>query len=86
MADAMMSTSGVCALVAGIWVLSPDLRTQLANTSGGDLADQVRVTMARAESYSYEFLGVAAGDQAADPMLVGFLIVAGVITVLMLRS
>ena len=79
MADAMMSTSGLCALVAGIWILSPDLRVQIANASGSELSSQVRVTIARAETYGYEFLGLVSGDQAADPLLVGFAIGAVVI-------
>ena len=81
----MVGASGLCTLVAGMSIISPDIRTQV-NAFAGDPAVQLSAMASRALDYG-NMLVRAAGDYAPDstPMM-GFAIVAVFLTFMMFRS
>jgi len=81
----MVGASGVCTLIAGMSILSPDVRTQI-NAFAGDPAVHLSALTASALDYG-NLLVRAAGDYTPDSTpLMGFAIVAVVLTFMMFRS
>ena len=81
----MVGASGLCTLVAGASIISPDVRTQI-NAFAGDPAVHVSALTSRAMDYGHMLLR-AAGDYTPDSTpFMGFAIVAVVLTLMMFRS
>jgi hypothetical protein len=84
-ADAMVGASSLCAMVAGVSIISPDVRTQV-NAFAGDPVVQLSALASRALDYG-NLLVRAAGDFAPDSTaFMGFAVVAVVLTLMMFRS
>jgi hypothetical protein len=83
-ADAMVGASSLCTLIAGVSIISPDLRAEMASAIGG--AGQLSAIASRALDFAHGIVRMA-GDYRldADP-LVGFGILALVLTVMMVRA
>lgn len=83
--DAMVGASSLCSLVVGVSIVSPDVRTQV-NAFAADPAVQLSALASRALDYG-NVLVRAAGDYTPDSTpLMGFAIVAVVLTLMMFRS
>lgn len=83
--DAVVGASGLCTLVAGISIISPDVRTQV-NAFAGDPAVHLSAVASRALDYGNVLLR-AAGDYTPDSTpFMGFAIVAVFLTFMMFRS
>ena len=81
----MVGATGLCTLVAGISIISPDVRTQV-NAFAGDPAVHVSAVASRALDYGNVLLR-AAGDYTPDSTpFMGFAIVAVFLTFMMFRS
>lgn len=84
-ADAMVGATGLCSLVAGVAIISPELRTQV-NAFAGDPFVHLNALASRALDYG-NMLVRAAGDYTPDSTpFMGFAIVAVVLTLMMFRS
>jgi hypothetical protein len=84
-ADAMVRASSLFTLVAGMSIISPDVRTQV-NAFAGDPAVQLSALASRALDYG-NMLARVAGDYTPDSTpLMGFAIVAAFLTFMMFRS
>ena len=84
-ADAMVTASGLCSLVAGAAIISPDVRTQV-NAFAGEPGVQLSALASRALDYGNMFVR-AAGDYTPDSTpFMGFAVVTVVLTVMMFRS
>ena len=84
-ADAMVGASGLCTLGAGVWLVSPEVRTQISDFAG-DPAVQLTGLVSRALDYGNMLVRIA-GDYTPDstPFL-AFAVVAVFLTVMMARS
>jgi hypothetical protein len=81
----MVGASSLCSLVVGVSIVSPDVRTQV-NAFAADPAVQLSALASRALDYG-NVLVRAAGDYTPDSTpLMGFAIVAVVLTLMMFRS
>ena len=81
----MVGASGLCTLGAGMWFVSPEVRTHVS-TFAGDPAVQLSALASRALDYG-NMLVRAAGDYTPDSTpFMGFAIVAVFLTFMMFRS
>jgi hypothetical protein len=85
-ADAMVGASSVCTLIAGLWFISPEVRSHIGNVIAGDPAGQLSAMASRAVDYGHLLLRVARDYSPDNTPLVGFGIVALVLTFMMFRS
>jgi hypothetical protein len=86
-ADAMVGASSLGTLVAGVSVINPDIRSQIASAMGGD-ASQLTAVASHALEFVHTYTRVA-GDSLPfldNTPLVGFGILALVLTVMMVRT
>jgi hypothetical protein len=84
-AEAMAGASSLCMLIAGMSIISPDLRPQIASAVG-DPAGQLGTMASRALDYGHVFARVARDYGGDNTALAGFGIVAVVLTIMMFRS
>jgi len=82
----MIGTSSLCAVIAGISIVSADVRMQIANVIAGDPAGEVSAMTFRVLDFGRTFAGAAADYRAANAPLVGFGIAAVVLTIVMFRT
>ena len=82
----MVGASSFCTLIAGLSIISPEVRTQIGNVIAGDPAGQLSAMASRAVDYGNLVLRVARDYSPDNTPLVGFGIVALVLTVMMARS
>lgn len=82
----MVGATSLCGLIAGMSIISPDVRTQIANAFAGDPGGQLSGMASRALDYGQLLLRVARDYSPDSTPLVGFGIVALVLTVMMARS
>lgn len=81
----MVGASGLCAMVAGVSIISPDIRAQV-NAFAGDPVVQLSALASRAMDYG-NILVRAAGDYAPDSTpFMGFAVIAVVLTLMLFRS
>ena len=85
-ADAMVGASSLCMLVAGVSMISPDVRTQLANATAADLGGQLHAVMSRALDYGHLIAGVARDYGLENSPVAGFAILGVVLVVVMFRT
>ena len=84
-ADTMVGASGLCTLGAGMWIVSPEVRTHVSAFTA-DPAVQLSALASRALDYG-NIVVRAAGDYTPDSTpFMGFAIVAVVLTLMMFRS
>jgi hypothetical protein len=84
-ADAMVGAGALCTLVAGMSMISPDVRTQV-NAFAGDPAVQLSALASRVMDYG-NMLARAAGDYTPDSVpFMGFAVVTVFLTFMMFRS
>lgn len=84
-ADAMVGAGGLGTLAAGMWIVSPEVRTHVS-AFAGDPAVQLSALASRALDYGNMLVRVA-GDYTPDSTpLMGFGLVAVVLTFMMFRS
>jgi hypothetical protein len=86
-ADAMVSATGLGTLIAGVSMINPDVRGQIAGAVGGDTSE-IAAAASRAIDFVHTFAR-AAGDYLPfldNTPLVVFGILALVLTVMMARS
>jgi hypothetical protein len=84
-ADAMVGAGGVFTLVAGMSIISPDVRTQV-NAFAGDPAVHLSGLASRAMDYG-TMLARTFGDYTPDSTpFMGFAIIAVFLTFMMARS
>ena len=84
-ADAMVAASGLCTLSAGMWIVSPEVRTHVS-AFAGDPTVPISALASRVVDYG-NLLVRAAGDYAPDSTpFMGFAIIAVFLTFMMARS
>ena len=82
----MVGAGSLCTLVAGASIISPDVSAAIGNAIAGDPAGQLTAVASRALGFMHTVSGVA-GDIGVDTTpLVGFGILAVVLTVMMFRT
>lgn len=82
----MVGASSLCTLIAGMSIISADVRDGIANAIGGDPTGQLSAMASRALEFVH-VLGRVGGDYRLDNTpLVGFGVVALVLTVMMART
>ncbi len=82
----MLGTSSLCTLIAGVAIISPEVRSQIASVISGDPAGQLGPMASRALDYGHMLVRVARDFSPDTTPLVGFGIVALVLTVMMFRA
>ena len=82
----MVGATSLCTLIAGVSIISPEVRTQIANAMAGDPAAQLSAMASRALDYWHLLMRVAGDYSPHNTPLVGFAIVALVLTVMMFRA
>ena len=82
----MVSAGGLCALLAGTSIISPEVRGAIANVMAGDPAGQLSATASRAVEYMHTLSGIVGDYRLDNTPLVGFGILALVLTVMMVRA
>ena len=82
----MVGASSLCAVVAGVSIISPDIRAEIARAVSGDAAGQLSATMSRAFDFARLMIRVAGDYRTDNAALVGFGILAVVLTVMMARN
>ena len=85
--DAMVSATSLGALIAGVSMINPDVRAQISGAIGGDTS-QLAAVASRAIDFVHTFAR-ASGDYLPfldNAPLVGFGILALVLTAMMVRS
>ena len=82
----MVGAGSICTLIAGMSVISPDVRSQLANAMAGDAPSQLSALASRAQEYGHLVLRTARDLSPDNTPLLGFAIVAVVLGVLMFRT
>jgi hypothetical protein len=82
----MVGTSSLCALIGGVSIISPEVRAHVANTISGDPAGQLGPMATRALDYGHLLLRLARDYSPESTPLIGFGIVALVLTFMMFRS
>ena len=84
-ADAMVSAGSLCMVIAGISVISPDVRLQVTNAIG-DPAGQLSAVVFQALHYGDLCLRMARHYGGDNTPLAGFAIVALFLTTMMFRA
>lgn len=84
-ANAMVGASSLCVMVAGMWFISPDVRTNMA-TAMGDPAAHVSAMLSGVLDYGDMLLRLARHHAGDNAPLAGFGVVAVFLTMLMARS
>jgi hypothetical protein len=82
----MVGATSLCTLVAGLSIISPEVRAHITNAMAGDPATQMSAMASRALDYGHLLLRVARDYSPDNTPLVGFGIVALVLTVMMFRA
>jgi len=85
-ADVMVGTSSLCTVIAGVSIISPDVRAGIANAFAGDPSGQLTAMASRASDFVRVLVNVAGDYRADNTPLVGFGILALVLTVMMFRT
>ena len=85
-ADAMVGASSLCTLVAGVSIISPDLRAQMASVIAGDTTGQLSAMASRAVDFVGAYVRMAGVYNPDTTPLVGFGLVALVLGVMMFRT
>jgi hypothetical protein len=85
-ADAMVGASSLCTLIAGMSIVNPAVRAEIANAIAGDPAGQLGAMASRALDFVHVLVKVAGDYRPDNTPLVGFGIVALVLTVMMFRT
>lgn len=84
-ANVMVGTSSLCVMAAGVWVVSPDMRTIMASAMG-DPATHFSAMVAGVLDYGDMLLRLVRHHAGDNGPLAGFGIVAVFLTILMARS
>ena len=84
-ANAMVGASSLCVMAAGVWVISPDMRTMMASAMG-DPATHVSAMVSDVLNYGDMLLRLARHHAGDNGPLAGFGVVAVFLTILMARS
>ena len=82
----MIGASSFCTVIAGMSIISPDVRAELANAIAGDPAGQLGAMTSRAFAFVHMLASVAGDYRPDNTPLVGFAIVALVLTGMMSRA
>lgn len=82
----MLGASSLCAVVAGMSILSADVRSLIGNLIAGDPGGDLSAAALRLQDYSHALVRAAADYRAANAPLVGFGVVAVVLAFLMFRT
>ena len=85
-ADAMVGASSLCTVIAGMSIISPDVRAEIANAMAGDPAGQLNAMASRALDFAHVLVRMAGDYRPDNTPLVGFGIVTLVLTVMMFRT
>jgi hypothetical protein len=83
--DAFIGASSLCALIAGISIISEDMRAQIANAIAGKPSDLGAMAL-RAQTFGNVLVSTAGDYRLIETPLIGFAIVAIVLCVLMFRN
>jgi hypothetical protein len=84
-ADAMIGASSVCAVVAGMSIISEDIRSQIANAIAGKPGELGALAL-RAQAFGNALANTAGDYRLTETPLIGFGIVAIVLLLLMFRT
>ena len=82
----MVGASSVCTLIAGMSIINPAVRAEIANAIAGDPAGQLSAMASGALDFVHGLVRVAADYRLDTTPLVGFGIVALFLTVMMFRT
>jgi hypothetical protein len=85
-ANAMVGATSLCSLIAGVSIISPEIRTQLANTMATDAGTQVSAMASRVLDYGNLALRLARDYGGDNTPLVGFGIVAIFLAFMMFKA
>jgi hypothetical protein len=85
-ADAMIGTTSVCTLIAGVSIISPDVRAGIVKAIGDDPAGYFSAIASRGVDLAHMLSRTLADYRADNLPVMGFGIVALVLTVMMARS
>jgi hypothetical protein len=84
-ADAMVGASSLCAVIAGMSIISEDVRSQIANAIAGK-PNELGAMAFRAQAFGQELVRTAGDYRLTEAPVMGFGIVAIVLCVLMFRT
>ena len=82
----MVGATSLCTLIAGVSIISPEMRVQIAGAIAGDPTAQLSAMTSRVLDYGNLLLRVTRDYSPETTPLVGFGIVALVLTVMMFRA
>jgi hypothetical protein len=82
----MVGASSLCVLIAGTSFISPEVRAEIANAIAGDPAGRLSAMVSRALDFGHVFVRVAGDYRPDNTPLVGFGVVALVLTVMLVRA
>jgi hypothetical protein len=82
----MVGASSLCALIAGTSIISPEVRAEIANAIAGDPAGRLGAMASRALDFVHVFVRVVGDNRPDNTPLLGFGIVALVLTVMLVRA
>lgn len=82
----MVGASSLFTLIAGVAIISPDVRAQIAHAMSGDAAGQLGAVASRALDFAHVLMRLAADYRTDNAPLLGFGLVAVVLTVMMARN
>ena len=85
-ANAMVGASSLCTLIAGMSIINPAVRAEIAGAIAGDPAGQLSAMASRGLDFAHVLVRVAGEYRPDSTPLVGFGIVALVLTVMMARA
>lgn len=84
--DAMVGASSICTVIAGVSMIDPNLRAQMAGAFAGDSGVPLAAMAARALDAVHAFVHLAADYVPDSTPLLGFGIVAVVLTAMLIRA
>ena len=82
----MVGAGSLCTLIAGLSIISPEVRVEIANAFAGDPAGQLSAIVSRALDFVHVLVRVAGDYRPDNTPVVGFGIVALVLLYLILAS
>jgi len=82
----MVGASSLCTLVAGLSIINPAVRAEIANVIAGDPGGQLSAGVSRALDFAQVLVRMAGEYRPDSTPFVGFGIVALVLTVMMFRT
>lgn len=82
----MIGASSVCSVIAGLSIISPDVRAQIVNAMAGDSMGQLGAMAFRMLDFAHRFVHLANDYRLDNTPMGGFAILAAVLAFMMFRT